>query len=414
MPSHGVGGHGSIETTFRGLADWCFRRVVHCCSGEGEGDARGLQTMETHTPAAAGDTAAPPSTAASTDARDEDDDAWLLSSSDPGIAFRSFLLVSRAHTESRRGRRTERVYERALDRIYARAGTVRDTHRGGELLQRAAVLGHTEAMLHLGQACRNGLYFQPVDPVRGNEWILKAANLGDPYAVARCYLTGMGAQYPQAEVQAKEMLEQREIRSPFDLFIRGLMYDCGGPDVRDDLLAVAMYEQAIEQGCLASQTNLAYRYQKGIGVAIDGARALRMYTASAEHGDAHALFNAGVCYQRGLGVAVDVVRAAAYYERAAAQDDANACNLLGNLCRDGNGMTKDLPRAMALYRRAARRQHGYAYLHLGQCYQSPGYGCALDPERALYYFRAGARVGNSAALNRLHFWAESGAPSPIQ
>ena len=95
------------------------------------------------------------------------------------------------------------------------------------------------------------------------------------------------------------------------------------------------YQDACDDGTLASCTILGMMYERGAGVEQDAGRAAALYMTACEGGVLAACTNAGRLYERGVGVGRSLVRAADLYRQACEGDEALACDLLETLERDG-------------------------------------------------------------------------------
>jgi len=96
----------------------------------------------------------------------------------------------------------------------------------------------------------------------------------------------------------------------------GLMYDKGMGVAQDGAQAVKWYELAAQQGDAASQTALGFKYYKGQGVAQDYKEAARWYRMAAGQGDGAAQYDLGLMYKQGLGMPQDYARAYVWFRLA--------------------------------------------------------------------------------------------------
>jgi len=81
--------------------------------------------------------------------------------------------------------------------------------------------------------------------------------------------------------------------------------------------AFRLWMPLARQGTSQAQFNIAFMYEKGLGVAKSDVEAARWYLAAAEHGDVTAQSKVGSLYEAGVGVAKDLDRAAFWYAEAA-------------------------------------------------------------------------------------------------
>jgi TPR repeat protein len=106
---------------------------------------------------------------------------------------------------------------------------------------------------------------------------------------------------------------------------------------------------ASAQDDASTQTNLAWRYYSGKGVARDYQEAARLYGLAAAQGHASAQTFLGYMYVKGLGVAQDYKEGARLWGLSAAQGNKSAQNNLGYLYELGQGVAQDYKEAARLY-----------------------------------------------------------------
>jgi len=160
-------------------------------------------------------------------------------------------------------------------------------------------------------------------------------------------------------------------------------------------------------GAPTAQVELAFRYQKGDGVAQDDERALRWFREAAERGHAPAQNELGTMYENGRGVPLDFKMAAAWYGKAAQQGHVQAQNKLGVLYQEGQGVRRDDARAALWYRKAAEQGHISAQNSLGIMYQQ-GRGVEKDYTQAAYWYGKAATQGHAWAQTNLGYLYEHG------
>src|SRR5437016_5441815 len=80
-----------------------------------------------------------------------------------------------------------------------------------------------------------------------------------------------------------------------------------------------------------AQNQLAYIYERGLGVSIDLSEAARWYRFAAEQGESNAQFQLGFLYANGRGVTRDDSEAAQWCRQAAERGHARAQYTLGTL-----------------------------------------------------------------------------------
>jgi len=113
--------------------------------------------------------------------------------------------------------------------------------------------------------------------------------------------------------------------------------------------AMKWFQHAADQGNATAQFSVGNLYDKGRGVARDGAEAFSWYRKAAEQGFPAAQLNLGIMYQAGDGVAPDLVEAAKWYRRAAEQRIPTAQYNLGCLYAKGWGVPQDFEEAYAWF-----------------------------------------------------------------
>jgi TPR repeat protein len=92
----------------------------------------------------------------------------------------------------------------------------------------------------------------------------------------------------------------------------------------DQRKAFLWFKKSAEQGDPNGQSNLAFMYYNGRGVAENKQEAVRWYITAAEHGHTYAQINLGICYRDGGGVAKNDVEAYKWFLLSAAQGDLSA------------------------------------------------------------------------------------------
>ncbi len=111
--------------------------------------------------------------------------------------------------------------------------------------------------------------------------------------------------------------------------------------------ALRWYGQAAKAGDARAQYLLAVRYEKGIGVDKDLAKAATWYGKAAERGHKEAQFKLATMLARGEGVPKDLKAALKWYQSAAESGLAAAQYNLGVALLNGSGIERDLVEAFA-------------------------------------------------------------------
>ncbi|MBI1732033.1 MAG: SEL1-like repeat protein, partial [Gammaproteobacteria bacterium] len=161
------------------------------------------------------------------------------------------------------------------------------------------------------------------------------------------------------------------------------------------------YGHAVE-GDAEAQTEVAYRYAKGMGIEKDETEAVNWYQRAAEQGHAPAQFSLGVMYAKGRGVAQDFRAAFKWYLKSAAQGDVNAQVAVAGLYLKGVGTPPDLAAAFDWTLRAAKSGHPQSAYKVGEMY-AQGAGTKQNVEEALRWYKKAAEKGMVDAQMNLAF-----------
>ena len=159
------------------------------------------------------------------------------------------------------------------------------------------------------------------------------------------------------------------------------------------------YEKAAKDNADA-MFNLGVRYDDGLGVARDDAKAREWYEKAAAKGNADAMNNLGALYFDGRGVTQDYAKAREWYEKAAAKDNADAMTNLGILFENGRGVTQDYAKAREWYEKAAAKDNANAMTNLGILFEN-GRGVTRDYAKAREWYEKAAAKGDMGAKRRL-------------
>jgi hypothetical protein len=292
--------------------------------------------------------------------------------------------------------------------------------------------------LAMGEGCQ-------IDMIRARELYRKAADLGDPRALAwkaRCIFLGVRG-FSKNEVEARKILQEIEPRlhkmslnkeedalgslcralatidpknrgqevfemakknaingNPSDWRVLGLLFRDGIGIVKDEKEAVKWYAKAADQGDATAQNNLGWCYVNGSGVVKDEKEAVKWYTKSAEKGEEVGQRLLGWCYENGIGVAKDEREAVKWYVKAGYQGDATAQNNLGWCYANGSGVEKDYKKAIEWFHKGAEQGDGSATGSVGWCYET-GNGVAKDEKEAVKWYGKAAEKGNGWSQNKL-------------
>jgi len=306
--------------------------------------------------------------------------------------------------------------------------------------QDAGILYLEARKLAMGEGCQ-------IDMIRARELYRKAADLGDPRALAwkarNIYRGNHGFSKDEAEARKifqeieprlREMGSKKEkdalgslcrtmaVMDPktrgqeaFELAqknaINGIASDWealgwffqGGIGVaKDEKEAVKWYTKAAEQGEATGQRLLGWCYANGTGVAKDEKEAVKWYAKAAEQGEATGQRLLGWCYANGTGVAKDEKEAVKWYWKAAEQGEATGQRLLGWCYANGTGVAKDEKEAVKWYWKAAEQGEATGQRLLGWCYAN-GAGVAKDDKESVNWYGKAAEKGDGWSQNKLGY-----------
>ncbi len=139
------------------------------------------------------------------------------------------------------------------------------------------------------------------------------------------------------------------------------------------------------EGDAASQNNLAYLYEHGLGVAQSDVTAMSWYRRAAEAGLPAAQYNLATMLHKGRGPAGDADTSAyRWFEAAANAGYTDAEYMVGEYYRSGLGVKRDGALALSWYLKAAKKGHAGAQLMAASLYLS-GEGWRSEPQKALIW-----------------------------
>lgn len=145
---------------------------------------------------------------------------------------------------------------------------IKNTEKGIEWIQKAALKGYPMAMTALGTIYSGSIESIPEDKERSRFWTQRAADLGEP-----------DAQYNLA----LEIHEEGNAQE-----------------------AIPLYKKAADQGHPMAAFNIGSLYYNGLdGIEQDYAEAVKWFRKSAESGFGMGEYWLGLCYINGLGVESD-------------------------------------------------------------------------------------------------------------
>lgn len=185
---------------------------------------------------------------------------------------------------------------------YTGTGSPSDPELALRLLDSAAQLGNTRAMIILGQLY-NGSDGIERDTVKVLQWYERAVEAGSVDAMvqlAGSYLSGESV--PKDPQRAAELYQRAADLGSTEAMCRlGICYENGDGVVLNSRRAFNLYQQAADLGSPFGMRLVAYCYAQGIYVAEDMKQAVDWFTRAAEAGDAHSAFVLGQLYASGEG-----------------------------------------------------------------------------------------------------------------
>lgn len=200
-------------------------------------------------------------------------------------------------------------YDMAM--TYATNQKVKDMKKAMMWFQRAADLGHVDAMFNLGVGYANGLGV-PVDFDQAMKWYTKAAEHGSADA----------------------------------MYNIGASYDKGHGTAQNKKLAIEWYTKAAQLNQPNAAYNLGILYWKGQGVLRDGNTAMTWFSKAAGLGHAGAMYNLGVACATGAFQSRDEVKAVDWFRKSAELGDADSMAALSRMYVNGQGgLTKNFVEA---------------------------------------------------------------------
>jgi TPR repeat protein len=175
-----------------------------------------------------------------------------------------------------------------------------------EWYSKSANANNLSAMYYLGDYLIAGEGARSRNAKIGVEWLKKAADFGDRFALNRLgevYSDGtVKEDEPRASRYFLEAAERGDVAAMYA--IAGRLAVGTGID-KDDVAAFKWYEKAAANGHNKATIRLAICYSSGKGVARDAKKAFKFFKQAAVDDDMEAIANLAVCYASGLGTAVN-------------------------------------------------------------------------------------------------------------
>lgn len=253
-------------------------------------------------------------------------------------------------------------------------GTEADTDLANAYYKQAAEANYAPAQLQIGLTYQQGIG-KPIDNQVATQWFAKALKNGSDAA-------------------------QGHLDDLFQQVIRE----------QDKTTLLTWYQQIANQDYAPAQNNLAYIYDKGIGVQEDDVKAFEWYKKAADQGYLMAQNNVGYLYKHGKGTTKDLKAAVKYYQLAAKQGYAPAQNNLGYMLENGLGTEKQEEEAINWYEKAANQDNKEGLFNLAHMHRH-GKGTAINKEMAFSLYEEAAELNYTLAQYEVGFMYENGIGS---
>jgi TPR repeat protein len=272
------------------------------------------------------------------------------------------------------------------------------------LFFKAARLGNAPAMTSVAMRMGTGRGV-PLDVPASDAAYLAAALAGDPdamYQMAKLHREGDGHIKPDpelAQMWAREAIDNGAPDAALILF--QLERDHQDPSTPLSQKQIALLETATRNGGYYCESELGQRYLGGNGLPVDVQLGLSLLTEAADRDPrGHVLVALGDRWQHGIGVSKDVAKARRCFEASASRGNGDGWARLGFLYVVGQGVDKDGAEAARCYEKG---------MALGSVDAAAGYGEMLilgdllprDVDRAIKLLRDAADRGSGNAAVRM-------------
>jgi len=171
------------------------------------------------------------------------------------------------------------------------------------------------------------------------------------------------------------------------------LYDRGIGVTENAELAAQWMRRSARQNYPPGQRGLGRLFERGRGVEKNYEEAVGWYRIAAEQGDLGAQINLGRMYEQGTGVRRSEEQAMHWFQIAAEQGDARMQYVVGAYYHTGHIVEKNPVEAIRWYERAVEQNHAVATANLGYMYLH-GEGVARDDDRAFELIGKSARLGS--------------------
>ena len=218
--------------------------------------------------------------------------------------------------------------------------------------------------------------------------------LGDNYYYGH---NGKQQDYNKAARWYRKAAERGHMYAQYNL---AFCYDRGLGVPALPVEAAKWYKKAAEQGHAPSQCSIGLCYETGGGVIKDLTEAVGWYKKAAEQGYAAAQCNLGYCFKNGIGIKQDEEIAFEWFLKAAEQEFARAQDLVGDCYFYGQGTEQNESEAVRWYKKSAEQNYASGQYDLAWCYEK-GIGIERDMEIAKEWYEKAAQNGHKGAIKEL-------------
>ncbi len=253
--------------------------------------------------------------------------------------------------------------------LFSGAGIDKSVVMAQKWFQRAADQGHPGAQFFLGSILLDKKVCPKPDPEGGFNWLLKAANAGEPMAQARI-----------SQIYKDGIITKSDPTACFD-----------------------WAKKSAEQNCAYGKMALAGCYLNGVGTSFNPTEAVKLFKETGK--DVPEAFGIlGLIYANGLFVEKSPEEGFKYYKMAADGGDLDSLYQLGLCYLNGTGANKDLNLAFKSFEGASKSGSAKHISRLAKCYET-GTGIKQDTLKAIGLYKTAAELSDEeakAALKRLN------------
>lgn len=253
-----------------------------------------------------------------------------------------------------------------------------------------------------------------------NEWLLKAAKLGNPEAL---YVLSAMASQKDPKSSFELLKEAIKVHSAEAMYALGVALTDADPDSElmkaagighDDVSGRHLVKLSGMLGSASAQYWLGHVYHDGVfGVTKDDETAFRWFEQGAKGGSVPCATSLGVMQMLGVGTPKDEKKGLAYLNMAANAGDPNAVMALSYALYTGIGVPANARKAAEMLEEAAAMGNPAAYICLAYITAKGGAELPADPKRAERYVRL-AKLDMKDEAQQLYdkLMAEGWTPEP--